>query len=109
MGSPLDEGIPLTLLIQRLMDADLVQPKDGLALVAQVETGSQPADSEETPESGSIRRASLVALEALAQADWSDARAIQAALDRAAAIVRQRPGKHAAPAAETGNIGEARV
>ena len=109
MGSPLDEGIPLTLLIQRLMDADLVQPEHGLALLAEIETWSPPSGREDTHGTEAARHPSLVALDALAQADWSDARAIQAALDRAAAIVRQRPGKHAAPAAETGNIGEARV
>jgi len=48
------------------MDADLVQPEEGVALRAQIEISRQPADGEDTPESGSIRRPSLIALEALA-------------------------------------------
>jgi hypothetical protein len=108
MRSPTDEGIPLTLIIQRLMDADLVPPEDGLALLAEIDTWSQPADGEDSPESGSIRRPSLVALEALAQTDWSDASAVRAALDRARALVKQSSASLAAPAAETGDTGESR-
>ena len=102
MRSLTDEGKPLTLLIQRLMDADLVQPEEGSALLAGIEAWSQPGDEEGTEGTGSARRSVLVALEALAQADWSDARGVRAALDRACALIRQSSGSLAANAAESG-------
>jgi len=85
MRSPIDEGIPLTLIVQRLMDADLVQPEEGLALLAEIGRSSQPADGDGTQETISNRRPSLVALDTLAQIDWTDAAAVRAALDRARA------------------------
>jgi hypothetical protein len=98
----MEPDVPLPLVIQRLMDADLIQPEEGLALLAEVDGWGQPADGEDTPESGSIRRPSLIALEALAQIDWSDAADVRAALDRVRILVKQSPGNLAAPAAETG-------
>ena len=94
MRSPMEDGISLTLLIQRLMDADLVRPEEGLALLEEIEAWSHPADGEDTPEGGSVRHPSLVALEALAQTDWSDAAAVRAALDRAR-VTGQTTGQEA--------------
>jgi hypothetical protein len=88
------------------MDADLVQPEEGLAWLAEIEAWSQPADGEDTPEGGSIRHPSLVALDALAQTDWGDASAARAALDKASAVVSQSPGTLAASRVDTGNTGD---
>jgi hypothetical protein len=63
-----------------------------LAWIAEIEAWGQPTDGKDTPEGGSIRHPSLVALDALAQADWGDASAVRAALDRARATERVPPG-----------------
>jgi len=101
MRSPQEPDVPIPLLIQRLMDADLVQPEHGLALLAEIETWSPPSGREDTHGTEAARHPSLVALDALAQADWGDASAMRAALDRALALVKQSPGNLGANAAET--------
>jgi hypothetical protein len=100
MRSPTDDDIPLTLIIQRLMDADLVQPEEGLALLAEIEAWSQPAGREDAPVRSSIGHPSLVALEALAKTDWNDASAFRTALDKALALIKQSLDNLAANAAE---------
>ena len=57
--------VPVTLLIQRLMDADLVQPEDGLALLRGMREVGQPEDKDGdgTPETSANRRLFLITLE----------------------------------------------
>jgi hypothetical protein len=102
MRSPKEEETPLTLVVQRLMDADLLLQEEGAALLAVIATWGQPADSEDAQETGSIRPESRIALEALVPADWSDSAAVRAALETARAIVKQYPINLAGTPAETG-------
>ena len=79
------ESTPLSLVIQRLMDADLLLPKEGRALLAEVEAFEQ-AQGEAIGRTESERGEPTIAmLEALLQADRLDATIV----GQAQAIVRQ--------------------
>jgi hypothetical protein len=87
MRTPAEAGTPLTLIIQRLMDADLLLPEEGSALLAEVEAFEQEQDKTIDIESRASegREAFLASLEALLQTRSQDA----SIAGQAQAIVRQ--------------------
>ena len=76
MCSPKEAGPPLTLVIQRLMDADLLHPEEGAALLEEVATSGCASGEAQRP----TRQ-----LEALLKADHLNASVAQ----QAKAIVHQ--------------------
>jgi hypothetical protein len=89
MGASAEESTPLCLVLQRLMDADLLLPNEGRALLAEVEAFEQAqgdAQGKTEPETASERGEPTIAmLEALLRADRLDA----SIAGQAQAIVRQ--------------------
>lgn len=82
------------LTVQRLMDADLLLPEEGNALLAEIQVWSPSTDSLDAQRRHAERL--LQALEALMQTDRLDASARQAALDTAHAVIQQ-PAHSTAP------------
>ena len=89
MRLPIEDGMPLALIVQRLMDADLLPQDWGLALLAEIEASSRSTDGNSGRRNDSSHPPPLSALADLIPSDWSDALAVRAALDRARSFVHQ--------------------
>ena len=100
MRASAEDGTPLALIIQRLMDADLLLPDEGSALLTAVETWRQAIDREDAQKTGSINPQALVVLEALRQSEGNAVSAVRTALDRVRAIVKPCPADPATIAAD---------
>jgi hypothetical protein len=88
-----DENIPLTLVIQRLMDADLLLPEEGIALLTEAKAFDQAQDRVLEGRRSESYKAFLASLEALQQTGCRNA-SIAA---QAQAIVRQILHKESDP------------
>lgn len=87
MRSPAPDRAQCALMVQRLMDADLLLPEEGDALLAEIEAWNPPTDSDDAPRTHADRF--IEALEALMQTDRFDTSARQAALETAHALLHQ--------------------
>jgi hypothetical protein len=67
MHASAEDSTPLALIIQRLMDADLLLPDEGSALLAEVKAFEQTQDGTREDRASQSRNAFLARLEALLQ------------------------------------------
>jgi hypothetical protein len=87
MPSPVPDRGLYALMVQRLMDADLLLPDEGNALLTRIEAWSPPTDSEDAQRTHAERF--IEALEAIVQTDRLDASAREAALKTARTLLHQ--------------------
>ena len=99
MCSPTPGRVQYALIVQRLMDADLLLPEEGNALLTEIEAWNPPADSADAQRTHAERFTR--ALEAIMQMDRLDASARQAVLEAAHALIRQ-PTDSTAPETQSG-------
>jgi hypothetical protein len=86
MGSPTPNRVQWTLMVERLMDADLLLPEEGNALLREITDWSPRPDS---PEPRRVQAERLTqALEAIGHADSLDASERQALLETVSSLVR---------------------
>jgi hypothetical protein len=99
MRAPSTDRVQCALIVQRLMDADLLLPEEGNALLTEIEAWSPPTDSDSAQRTHADRFTQ--ALEAIMLTDRLDASARQAALETAHALFHQ-PTDSTAPPAQSG-------
>ena len=98
MSIPAQDRVPYALIVQRLMDADLLLPEEGNALLTEIEVWNPPMDSADAQNMRAERFTQ--ALEAIMQTDRLDASARQAVLETAHALLHQ-PINATAPEAQS--------
>ena len=96
MRSPAPDRVQWALIVQRLMDADLLLPEEGNALLTEIEAWNPPMDSADAQRTHADRF--IEALEAIVQTDRLDASAKEAALKTARALLHQPTDSTAPPA-----------
>lgn len=99
MRLPALDRVQCALMVQRLMDADLLLPEEGDALLAEIAAWNPPTDSADAQRTHADRFTQ--ALEAIMQTDRLDASARQAALEAARALIHQ-PAAETAPETQSG-------
>lgn len=97
MNSPDPDRVQCALIVQRLMDADLLLPEEGNALLAEIEAWNLPTDGADAQ---THAERLTQALEAIMQTDRLDASSRQAALETAHALIHQ-PTDSTAPEAQS--------
>lgn len=97
MCSPVPDRVQCALIVQRLMDADVLLPEEGNALLARIEAWSPPTDS--TSAHGTRADRFAQSLGAILQTDRLDASARQAALETLRSFIQQ-PTDPTAPEAQ---------
>ena len=101
MRSPATDRVQCALIVQRLMDADLLLPEEGDALLKEIEAWNPPTDSPDAQRMHTDRF--IQALEAIIQAERLDTSARKAALETAHALVHQ-PADSTAPETQPGKL-----
>src|SRR5262245_48654037 len=94
MPSPASDRVQWALIVQRLMDADLLLPEEGNALLTEIQAWNPPVVSAEAQRAHADQL--TLALHALLQTDRLDASARQAALETARALMHP-PDPFASP------------